>query len=294
MDSFNLFLQFLANGVVNGSGYVLVAVGLTLIFGILGVVNFAHGEFYMLGGYAAVTAAYFLGWGLLPTFLIVAVALGLFGILSERIVFRPLAGKDATNAIIASFGLSVLLQNGALLVFGAQPQTLRLDGMAQTAFQIGPVFLTGQRVLIVLATLVLVSILMLVLRYTWTGRALRAMAQHPMVAQISGVHVRRVSVVTFAVGAALAGIAGGLMSAVFMVQPTSGSMLVLKAFTVVILGGMGSVGGAVTAGLLLGIIEAMVSGYLGNELRDMIGFFLVIVMLLVRPQGLFGRITERS
>ena len=189
--------------------------------------------------------------------------------------------------------MSVLLQNGALLVFGAQPKALKTD-LATCLVQIGSVFLTGQRVLIVVVTIAVVTALILVLRFTWTGRALRAMAQHPVVAQISGVNVQKVAVITFAMAAAMAGVAGALMSSVFLVQPTTGAMLVMKAFTVVILGGMGSIGGAVLAGLGLGIIEAMVSGYIGNELRDMIGFFLVITMLLIRPQGLLGRSTERS
>lgn len=292
-NSLNLFLQFLANGVVIGAAYVLVAVGLTLIFGILNVVNFAHGEFYMLGGYAAVTASALLGFPLIPTLVVTVVSLAAFGMAAERLVFRPISGRDPNNAIIASFGLSILLQNGALVVFGAQPQTWKTD-LAELPVQLGPVFLTGQRVLIVLITVVLVAALLLVLRYTWTGRALRAMAQHPVIAQISGVNVRKVAVVTFAIASALSGIAGALMSPVFMVQPTSGSMLVMKAFTVVILGGMGSIGGTVLAGLGLGAVEAMVSGYVGNEIRDMIGFLLVILMLLVRPQGLFGQSTERS
>ena len=293
MNSLNLFLQFLANGVVTGAAYVLVAIGLTLIFGILNVVNFAHGEFYMLGGYAAVTASAVLGFPLIPTLVVTAVFLAAFGMAAEWLVFRPISGRDPNNAIIASFGLSILLQNGALVVFGAQPQTWKTD-LAELPVQLGPVFLTGQRVLIVLITAVLVAALLLVLRYTWTGRALRAMAQHSVIAQISGVNVRKVAVVTFAIASALSGIAGALMSSVFMVQPTSGAMLVMKAFTVVILGGMGSIGGTVLAGLGLGTVEAMVSGYVGNEIRDMIGFLLVILMLLVRPRGLFGQSPERS
>lgn len=293
MDSLNLFLQFLANGVVIGAAYVLVAVGLTLIFGILNVVNFAHGEFYMLGGYAAVTVSALLGFPLLPTLAVTVATLAAFGMVAERLVFRPISGRDPNNAIIASFGLSILLQNGALVVFGAQPQTWK-TGLGELPVQLGPVFLTGQRVLIVMITFALMAALFLVLRYTWTGRALRAMAQHPIVAQISGVNVRKVAVVTFAIAAALSGIAGALMSSVFMVQPTSGALLVMKAFTVVILGGMGSIGGTVLAGVGLGMIEAMVSGYIANEIRDMVGFFLVIVMLLVRPQGLLGQTTERS
>lgn len=293
MDSLDLFLQFSANGVVVGASYVLVAVGLTLIFGILNVVNFAHGEFYMLGGYAAVTASTLLGFPLIPTLLMVVACLAGFGILAERLVFRPLGSRDPTNSMIASFGLSVVLQNGALLAFGPEPKALKTD-LAQLPIHIGPVFLTGQRVLIVIVTFVIVIALFLVLRYTWTGRALRAMAQHPLVAQISGVNVSKIAVVTFAIAAALSGISGALMSTVFMVQPTSGGMLVMKAFTVVVLGGMGSVSGAVLAGLGLGIVEAMVSGYVGNGVRDIVGFFLVILMLLVRPQGLLGQSTERA
>jgi branched-chain amino acid transport system permease protein len=146
----------------------------------------------------------------------------------------------------------------------------------------------------VVVTAVVVLALFLVLRYTWTGRAMRAMAQHPTLAQISGVNVRSIAIVTFAVSAGMAGLAGALMSSVFLVQPSSGATLVMKAFTVIILGGMGSVGGAVVAGVGLGIVESLVSGYVDNGLRDMVGFFLVIVMLLLRPQGLFGHSTERS
>lgn len=293
MELLSLLPQFLANGVVNGASYVLVAVGLTLVFGILNVVNFAHGEFFMLGGYAAVTASAVLGWPLVPTLIVTVVALAVFGALAERAVFRPLGQRDPSNAIIASFGLSVMLQNAALLVFGPQPKSLKTE-LAAVPVNLGPVFLTGQRVLIVGVTIAVVTVLFLVLRFTWTGRALRAMAQHPTVAQITGVNVRKVAVITFAIAAAMAGVAGALMSSVFLVQPTTGAMLVMKAFTVVILGGMGSVAGAVLAGVGLGIIEALVSGYLGNALRDMIGFILVILMLLTRPQGLLGRSTERS
>jgi branched-chain amino acid transport system permease protein len=293
MESLSLFPQFLANGLVNGAGYVLVAVGLTLVFGILHIVNFAHGEFYMLGGYAAVTASAAFGLPLIPALFVVVMCMAAFGMVAERVVFQPLAKRDSSNAIIASFGLSVLLQNGALLVFGAQPQSLKTD-LASIPVQFGSVFLTAQRLLIVVVAVAIVTALILVLRFTWTGRALRAMAQHPVVAHISGVNVRKIAVITFAIAAAMAGVAGALMSSVFLVQPTSGAMLVMKAFTVVILGGMGSVGGAVIAGVGLGVIEAMVSGYIGNELRDMIGFFLVIAMLLIRPQGLLGQSTERS
>ncbi|MDB5828167.1 MAG: branched-chain amino acid transporter permease [Variovorax sp.] len=293
MDLLSLLPQFLANGVVTGASYVLVAVGLTLVISTLHIFNFAHGEFYMLGGYAAATAATVWGLPVVPTLIVSVACLVAFGMLVERVVFQPLAKRDHSSTIIASFGLSALLQNGALVVFGAEPVSTRTD-LSNVSVHLGPVFLTGQRLLIVVVTAVVVLALFLVLRYTWTGRAMRAMAQHPTVAQISGVNVRSIAIVTFAVSAGMAGLAGALMSSVFLVQPSSGATLVMKAFTVIILGGMGSVGGAVVAGVGLGIVESLVSGYVDNGLRDMVGFFLVIVMLLLRPQGLFGHSTERS
>ncbi|MCC7281952.1 MAG: branched-chain amino acid ABC transporter permease [Acetobacteraceae bacterium] len=288
-----LLLQYLANGVVTGSTYVLVAVGLTLIFGILGVVNFAHGEFYMLGAYVGIFLAAQLGVPVLPALGLVLLFAAALGVATEAVLHRPLRGRDQTASIISSFGLAVALQNAALLVFGPQPKLLRTD-WTNVPIEIGPVFLPMQRALIPVAMVVTVLCFHLVLRYTWTGRSLRAMAQHPILAQLCGVGVGRVAVVTFMVGAMLAGAAGMLMSAVFLVHPAVGNMIVLKAFTVVILGGMGSVDGAVAAGLLLGIAESLTAAYLGNELRDVLGFVLVILALLFRPQGLFGRAVERS
>ena len=166
--------------------------------------------------------------------------------------------------------------------------------LAYKAIELGPVFLPAPRALIPPAMLIIVGALFAALRWTWTGRSLRAMAQHETVARLCGVKVRRVAVITFMLGATLAGVAGFMMSAVYMVHPLVGNMIVLKAFIVVIIGGMGSPLGAAAAGLLLGVIESMTSAYLTNGLRDVVGFLLVIAVLLFRPQGLFGRSLERS
>lgn len=289
----DLFLQYLANGVVIGSTYVLVAVGLTLIFGILGVVNFAHGEFYMIGGYVGIFAVTVLK---LPVFLAIGVVLlaaAVVGIAAEAILHKPMKNRDATSSIISSFGLAVVLQNAALIVMGPQPQRLETE-LGRIPVEIGPVFLPLQRLLIPISMVVLIAILYVVLRYTWTGRSLRAMAQHATVARLCGVRVERVAVVTFMVGAALAGIAGMLMSSIFFVYPIVGNMIALKAFTVVILGGMGNVAGAAAAGLLLGITESLTSAYIANSMRDIVGFVFVILALLFRPQGLFGKSVDRS
>ncbi|MGE0713902.1 MAG: branched-chain amino acid ABC transporter permease [Alphaproteobacteria bacterium] len=293
MYTLDFALQILANGIVIGSVYVLVALGLTLIFGILGIVNFAHGEFYMLGAYFGITAAALYGLSLFPLLLVGILGVVLVGLACERLVFRPLGNQDMTGSIITSFGLAVALQNAALIAFGPQPKLLRTP-WANIPVEIGPVFMPLQRALIPVIALVLVVAVHVVLRHTWTGRSLRAMAQHATLAQLYGVDVKRVAVVTFAVGAALAGGAGVLMSSVFLVQPTVGNMIALKAFTVVILGGMGNVYGAVAAGLLLGVAETFVAGYVSNALRDIVGFALVVAVLLVRPQGLFGRALDRA
>nr|WP_202109280.1 MULTISPECIES: branched-chain amino acid ABC transporter permease [unclassified Bordetella] len=288
-----MLLQYLANGIVNGSNYVLVAVGLTLIFGILHVVNFAHGEFYMLGAYTGLILVTNFGWPIwaaLGGVLMVAIILGIG---AEGLLHKMLKDRDATSSIIASFGLAVVLQNSALLAFGPTPMMLQTE-FSTIGVEMGPVYLPLQQVLIPIAMVLLIALLYAVLRYTWTGRSLRAMAQHATVASLCGVQVRRVAIIAFIVAALLAGVAGFLMSSVYMVYPIIGNMIVLKAFTVVILGGMGNVAGAAAAGLLLGVIESLTSAYLGNGLRDIVGFVIVIAVLLVRPQGLFGKTFQRS
>lgn len=293
MYTFEFGLQLLVNGLITGSIYVLVAMGLTLIFGILGVINFSHGEFYMLGGYLGVVASSAYGLPLLAALPLGMAGVALLGMAAERLVFRPIRGRDVTNSIISSFGLAVVLQNAALLAFGPQPQLIKTE-LASISFSAFGVFMTVQRAAIPVITAVLVILFHIVLRYTWTGRCLRAVAQHPTVAELSGVDVNRVALATFAIGAALAGGAGLMMSSVFMVQPGVGNMIALKAFTVVIMGGMGNVHGAVAAGLLLGVAESFTSGYLSNDFRDIIGFMMVILVLLFRPSGLFGRAVDRA
>lgn len=295
MYTLDFALTLLVNGVITGSVYVLVAVGLTLIFGILHVVNFAHGEFYMLGGFVGLVAATGLGLPVLLALPFAMIAIAAVGMLSERLVFRPIRGRDPTDSIITSFGLAIALQNAALLLFGPQPQIIRTE-LATWTFSVGGVFMTGQRALIPVVAVVIVLLFHFALRYTWMGRTLRAVAQHPTVATLSGIDVNRVALATFAVGAALAAGAGVLMSTVFTIHPTVGNMIALKAFTVVILGGMGNVYGAVAAGFFLGVLESFVSGYISNEARDIVGFAMVIVVLMIMPGGIFnlGKSLDRA
>ncbi|MBI2469505.1 MAG: branched-chain amino acid ABC transporter permease [Candidatus Rokubacteria bacterium] len=293
MTSVEYLLQLIANGIVSGGVYALVALGLTLIFGVLGIINFAHGEFYMLGAYLGLALVVRLG---LPYFgalaaAMAAVALG--GILAERLVFRPLQRGNPTNSIISSFGLAVALQTAALHAFGPQPAVIR-TGFARIPVSFLGVHLTLQRLLIPLVAGVLVVVFHVLVRHTWMGLSLRAVSQNPDAARLTGVDVNRVAALTFATGTALAGAAGVLIGSVFLMQPTMGSMVVLKAFTVVILGGMGNVYGAVGAGLLLGITESLTAGFLTNDFKDILAFLVVVLVLLVRPAGLFGKSLERD
>jgi branched-chain amino acid transport system permease protein len=285
--------QLVINGFVSGGVYVLVAIGLTIVFGVLGIVNFAHGEFYMLGGYFALVLATWFGLPFFPALAGAMLGGVLLGVICERLVFRAGRAQLRSDTIITSFGLSIILQNLALLVFGPQPQLIRTR-LAGTVVKIFDAYVSLQRVVIPVVAAVLVTLLHLLLRYTWTGRALRAVAQQPTVASIVGVDVQRTAMAAFAIGGALAAGAGALMGTVFLMAPAIGGPIVLKAFTVVILGGMGNIYGAIGAGLLLGVVESFAAGFLGNQWRDAVAFLMVVAVLQLRPSGLFGSSAVRA
>lgn len=288
-----LFEQLFINGLVTGGVYVLVAVGLTIVFGVLGVVNFAHGEFYMLGGYFALVFVASLG---LPYFAALGLAMAggaVLGLVCERLVFRPGRAQIRSDTIISSFGLAVILQNVALLVYGPQPQLIRTP-FSRVVVQVYDAYVSVQRLIIPATACVLVAGLHVLLHYTWMGRTLRAVAQQPTVASIVGVDVKRTAMLAFVLGGALAAGAGALMGSVFLMQPSIGGSVSLKAFTAVILGGMGNVYGSIGAGLILGMAESFTAGFLGNQWKDIVAFVLVVAVLMLRPSGLFSRNTARA
>ncbi|UXT85222.1 branched-chain amino acid ABC transporter permease [Agrobacterium tumefaciens] len=287
-----LYEQLFINGLISGSIYVLVAIGLTIIFGVLSIVNFAHGEFYMLGGYFTLAASAWLNISFVPALAVAILGGAVLGIVCERLVFRGGGAQLKSDTIITSFGLSIVLQNLALLVFGPQPQLIR-TGITGTV-RILDAYISLQRLVLPGIAAVLVGLLYILLNHTWTGRSLRAVAQQPTVASIVGVNVKLVAVIAFAIGSGLAAGAGGLMATVFMMSPTIGGPIALKAFTVVILGGMGNIPGAIAAGLLLGVTESFASGLLGNEWRDIVAFLFVIAVLLFRPNGIFSNSAVRA
>jgi len=280
-----LLVQALLNGFALALVYVLVALGLTLIFSILGIINFAHGEFYMLGGYATYFGVGVFGLHYVPTLLLAIGAVGLAGVVAERLIFRHLRGKTL-NAFIVSLGLLWVLQSGAQLTFGV------LDKPVPSAFsgiiRAGRVIISVERFVVVLAAVGLIAVLYGFLQWSRVGRAMRAVAQDPDGAALQGVNIEFTSMLGFAVGCALAGAAGGLLAPVFAVSPPMGALPVVKAFIIIIVGGMGSLPGAVLGGLLLGTVEGIGSLFFSSAAVNVLGFLMVIAVLLVRPRGLFG------
>jgi branched-chain amino acid transport system permease protein len=287
MSTWSIFWQQIANGLVNGMSYVLIAVGLTLIFGVLRIVNFAHGEFYMLGAFATYFIITLLGLPYVPAALLATVLVAGVGILSNQILFRPLRREHEFTILMVSLGLSLMLANGGEVVFGADPKYIP-SPYSDLAVDVGDVFLTVQRLIVLLAAIVLIALVYLFIRFTTMGKMMRATAQNREGAALTGVNIDRVYAYTFALACGLAAAAGALLGPTAMIFPTIGEWAVIKAFIVVVMGGLGSMWGAVVGGLLLGIVEALGANYVSIAFKDAIGYAIIIGVLLWRPAGLFA------
>ncbi len=285
--SIDLLVQALLNGFGLAMVYVLVALGLTLIFSILEIINFAHGEFYMLGGYVTFYVYGVFGLSYFATLAVAILTVGVAGMVAERLIFRDLRGK-ALNAFIVSLGLLWVMQAAAQLGFGVldKPVPSAFSGIARLL----GIVVSVERLVVTACAIVLIVALYLFLRFSRPGRAMRAVAQDADAAALQGVNIEAVSALGFGVGCALAGGAGGLLAPVFAVSPAMGALPVVKAFIIIIIGGMGSLPGAVLGGLLLGGVEGLGSLFMGSAAVNILGFLMVIVVLLVRPRGLVGGI----
>ena len=289
----DLFLQLLTNGLVIGSFYALSALGLTLVFGLMRVVNFAHGEFYVVGGLLGWALTEITGLNFFLTLAIVVACLGAAGYLVDRFLMNRVRGQGEEPTILLTIGLSIFLTNTALLIVGTAPQKVASPFESKPLF-LGPVVITQSRLVLVAICAALIVATHLLIQRTTLGRAMRATFQDPMAAQLAGIRISHIYGFTFALGTALAGAAGMLLGSIYVAQATIGGVVSLKAFVVVILGGMGSFAGAIIGGLILGVSETLWGGYIATGYVDAIGFALVIAMLLVRPYGLFSRNTERA
>jgi branched-chain amino acid transport system permease protein len=278
--------QSLANGVGLALVYVLIALGLTLIFSILRIINFAHGEFYMMGGFVAYGLTQLLHVPYLLTPPAAFVIVGLVGIVIERLVFAPLRTAPL-NGLIASLGLLWVLQSLAIISFGVVEKEVAspIGGVTVLAGAIVP----NERLFVMGSAATLISGLWVFLRFSRHGLALRAVAQDRDAAALQGAEPERIAALAFGIGCALAGVAGALLAPVFFVSPFMGALPVIKAFVVIILGGMGSLSGAVLGGFVLGLTESVAPLIMPAAAVEMLGFLLVIVVLMLRPQGLLGR-----
>jgi branched-chain amino acid transport system permease protein len=287
-----VFAQKLVFGLFVGSNYGVVAVGMTLIFGVMRVLNVGHGELLMLGGYVSYVA--FTAAGVDPYLSVALSAMCLFvlGLLLNTGLFQFVERLDEEqrikNSLLISFGLALVLQNVALFAFSADERSVRA-AYAGGAFVLAGVVFPYTRLLTFAVGSVVVAVLYALLQRTYFGMAIRATAQDWQAAALAGIDVRRTYLLTFAIGSALAGIAGSLVLVTFSISPTIGLSWTLKALVVVVLAGMGSVYGAFLAGLLLGIVENLSTMWVGAEYQQVVGLMLFLVVLLVRPSGLFGR-----
>jgi branched-chain amino acid transport system permease protein len=281
-----LFFQTIVNATYAASYMALIAVGLVLIFGVMGVINFAHGELYMAGAYTVV--ALYAGQGF-PFFVAVAIGLlfvGALGLLMEYALFRPLR-DNPLGGLIASIGFLLILQTVAVLGFGVQMEQVPPSTQAKIVFSNGAV-LTYQRLYVIIATVVLLSALWVFLRKSKFGWALRACAQDREAAALQGISINDTARLAMFIGAALAGVAGALTAPLVAPTPNMGHPVIITAFIIIIVGGVGSLEGAVLAAILYGFVHTFVTTIYDGTLANIVGLLLMLIVLIVRPTGLFG------
>ena len=285
------FLSNLINGISLGSVYAIIALGYTMVYGIAKMLNFAHGDVIMVGGYISFCATQY--WGLSPLLsVLVAMAVcTVLGIVIEKLAYKPLRSATSLAVLITAIGVSYLLQNLALLIWGSNPKNF------VSIVQLGKISLfDGQLIISDVAIVTVLCCIIIMLALTWftsktrMGRAMRAVSEDKGAAQLMGVNVNQTISVTFAIGSALAAIAGILpCSSSPVLMPTTGSMPGIKAFTAAVFGGIGSLPGAMLGGILLGVIEVFGKSYISTDLGDAIVFAILIIILLVKPTGLLGK-----
>ncbi|MCF8127519.1 MAG: branched-chain amino acid ABC transporter permease [Deltaproteobacteria bacterium] len=282
-----MFSLALMNGIVIGVIYALSALGVSLIVGIMNVVNFAHGELYILAGYFSFLFADALGWNV---YVSMAAAVGLvflFGVLIEYTLIRPTYGDDMYSLIL-TFILSIVLQNAYLFIFGPYPN--KPPGWVKGATNVfGQFYYGNQRLAALVAGVVVIVAVFIMLKKTWFGKIIRAASQDREMAELNGVNTTWLNMLSFGLGCALAGAAGVILAPVFPVTPTSGVPIALTAFVVVVLGGMGSMWGCIVGGLILGLVENFGAAFISTGYKHVFGFIILILVLAIRPVGLFGR-----
>lgn len=281
-------LHVLVVGILLGGIYGLVSIGLNLVFGVIRIVNFAHGELVMFGMYGAFLAFSLLGLDPYVSILVVVPAMFVFGVAVQRLVIQPLQAESSMQ-IFATFGLLTIMQNVVLMVTRGEGYSVPTQ-VAALGVQLGDIRVTATRLIIFVAVTLIAIGLHLFLQRTLTGKSIRAVTQDRAAARLQGIDVERTFLITFGIGAALAGLAGALIAPIYTLSPGIGGNFILAAFAVVVLGGLGSVAGAWAGGMIVGIVEALAGYYIDPELKQAIWFLIFLAVLIVRPSGLFGQV----
>ena len=290
------FLQYFINGISIGSVYAIIALGYTMVYGIAKMLNFAHGDVIMVGAYISFCVTNYMG---LPAWVSILAAMAvcvLLGILIEGLAYKPLRGASSLAVLITAIGVSYFLQNAAQLIWGSAPKNFTsIVTFDPIKLFDGQLTITGEVIVTILASIVIMVVLTLFTGKTRMGKAMRAVSEDRAAAQLMGINVNNTISMTFAIGSALAAIAGVLLcSTVPTLQPTTGSMPGIRAFTAAVFGGIGSIPGAMLGGILLGIIETMTKAYLSTQFSDAIVFLVLIIVLLVKPAGLMGKVVQEK
>jgi len=283
-----MILQLFVSGILLGGVYALVSIGLTLIFGVLDVVNFAHGEFLMIGMYAVFWFCTLLHIDPYVSLLLVAPLLFFIGLFVGRTVIRQTIGAPSSVQIFATVGLSLILMNGALVLWKADFRSVPTS-YGSGALTLGPVFIGYPQLMSFIGALVFSAMLFPFLRYTYLGKAIRATAQDRRAAMLMGIDIQKIYIFTFGIGIALVGIASSLLAPIYSIYPGIGAQFVLVAYVAVVLGGLGNIPGAILGSLIIGITETFSGFFISPGWRQAIYYAVFILVLIFRPQGLFGQ-----
>lgn len=278
--------QLLVNGSVIGVTYVVFALGLTLIFGILGLINFAHGEFYMLGAYGSFVLQQQFGLGYITSAITTIIFVLLLAFIIEKYTISPLIDTDHLNSLLATFAISIIILNIIVIAYGNTPRQIETPFTGVLAIR--DVYITYQRLILIVVGVVIILLLNLFIKRSKLGKLMRAVSQNRMGAMVTGIPIKRIYTATFVLGIGLATISGILIGPITYATPTMGSSAILKGFVVVILGGLGSIPGAIIGGFLLGFGETVASVILGNSWKDVVSYLILIIVLLIKPEGIFG------
>lgn len=289
-----VFFQQIINGLAQGSVYALIAIGYTMVYGIIGLINFAHGDIYMVGAFLGFFVVTKLALPFIPTLLIAMIGSALLGVLIEKVAYKPLRNSPKITLLITAIGVSLFLENGFTKLFGSDSKAFPgTKIMVEKKIIENPISITNYQLLILGVSIILVVLLQYIVFHTKVGKAMRATSFDKDAAELMGININNIISITFAIGSALAGAAGVLVGLVYTtIEPFMGVMPGLKAFVAAVLGGIGVLPGAMLGGIILGLIETLSKAYISSQLSDAIVFGILIVILIVKPTGILGKKTS--